>query len=1048
MAGTKPGRRQPSQGALRRRRRPLRRGRLLFFTLTTLLGFVLLLELGLQLGAWLQPPQTHIQSDEDIPEPLEDSYRILAVGDSWVFGAEAEPEEAFVQVLARGIEEETGVPVQVYNFGESASNSSQALMDVAEWTPILKPDLVIALTGANNMLHDTDRERAAAILGEDPRVLPGFALFGQLRTVRLLRQIIVTQQLRRSATKVPGVAAAPNIPDLLQGVGGTDPTGGTGLPAPPADHVSAVVELEWWLLFVRRDWDNGLIWVRASEPRSDSASDRGFMKAWEAIFLAHTEDFEAAERIAREALELGGDDSVAWEALAVAAERQDKPLLALQHRIRAADAAGFPWIRDRARALALLELEAWEAAEDWLMWCQAAVPANLEILLGLSRLPATTRAPAVEEVLANGPRGRVTPIEYYRWHEISSGIVDRMIDSLGEEDKDEPAAMAIARGRAAAMLEDRATAEASYSRAATHSEARTIDRDRAEAGLIALARDATEFRSLVGRDAAATAVTASNAPALISWYNKAGQCEEVIRVGQLALALGIAPRSFEKAATGCLSREVGWSLAEQALARGPVLDRAALVLGQPAGSIPGPITKPDVPFWDAFEERRFAEVATFATPDWRGLALAHLGQTEAARDALALAKEQGGDQAVVSYAHSLLLQQEGNFTESTLAALQAAEVDGGSPWVRAVAEGIALTRVLKWNEAQPQLLAALRVLPGYLEALEALSEVPQPLRVPGAEIALRYVPSGRVPAPRWADWYRAQDRFTEARLALSWPEGVLPMDPRSRALRALALGHIEADERNDEAARAAYHEAMSLAEALESKTLFCQAAGRAALVSGEEVDDVELVVLEAVCNDSPDSLDAIGRIAALRGQCKRVHDYAHKALDAGADPADISGWMEPCSPAEYVDKWIPKKVRSIHHLPANAASLLAHRVHPGEEDELPTLDKNSDEQSVLVRQLSAMAKLADSDGARFVALTYPFPGAHHRRVRDTILSSAEKARIPTLDLYGHFESTYSESEWQSMRTPEDHVNSEGYAEIGRELLRYLKLRGALPQPAP
>jgi tetratricopeptide (TPR) repeat protein len=773
------------------------------------------------------------------------------------------------------------------------------------------------------------------------------------------------------------------------------------------------------------------------------------MKAWEAIFLAHTEDFVAAERTAHEALALGGDDSVAWEALAVAAERQDKPLLALQHRIRAADAGGFPWIRDRARGLALLELEAWEAAEDWLMWCQAAVPANLEILLGLSRLPATTRAAAVEQVLASGPRGRVSPIEYYRWHEVSSGIVERMTDSLGAVDYGESAAMAVARGKASALLEDRAGAQASYARALQDRGARPIDRDRAEAGLISLARDESEFRKLLGRDAAEVAVNAANAPALIGWHSTRGQCVDVIRVGQLGLALGIAPRSFEGAATGCLSREVGWSLAEQALGRGPVLDRAALVLGQSAGSIPGPIEQPSLPFWSAFRERRFAEVAAVAPADWRGLAFAHLGQATAARDTLTQAVELGGDGAVISYAHSLLLQQEGDFTGSTLAALRAGDVDDGSPWVRAVARGIALSRVLRWGDAQGELLAALRVLPGYLEALEALSEVPQPLRFPAAEIALRYVPSGRVPAPRWAAWYRTQERFEEARLSLSWPEGVLPMDPRSRAMRALALGRIEAAEQQGSAARAAYKDAMDLAEELESKTLFCRAAARRALVSGEDVDDVELVVLEAVCNRSPDALDAIGRIAALRGECKRVHDYARKALEAGADPADVSGWMEPCSPAEYVDKWLPRRVRAVHNLPPDAAALLAHRVHPGEEDELPTADESAARgRPLLVRQLAGMARLAESSEARFIALTYPFPGAHHRRVRDTIIPNAREARIPLLDLYGHFESTYSEAEWQAMRTKEDHVNSTGYDEMGREILRYLKLRGGLPQAPP
>ena len=967
------------------------------------------------------------------------------MGDSWVFGAESGPEEAFIEVLASEIRSETGAAVQVYNFGESASNSSQALVKVAEWVEVLKPDLVLALTGANNMLHDTELESAARILGEDPRVLPASQFLLKLRTVRLIRQIIAIQTVKDEESDEPR-QTEPRIPDLLTGVGGADPTGRTGLPQPPADHVSEVIDLEWWPLFVQRDWKNGLTWVRASAPRSDSAADRGFMMAWEAIFLAHIEAFDEAEATARKALELGGDDSVAWEALAVAAERQDKPLLALQHRIRAADAQGFPWIRDRARALALLELEAWEAAEAWLLWCEAAVPANLEILLGLSRLPATTRAPIVEDILARGPRGRVSQIEYYRWHEVSSGIVERMIDSLGERDDDEAAAMAVARGRAAELLEDTEAAIGSYRQALEHPEARDIDEDRAEAGLIGLATDVDDFVKLLNRRPSEVAVTPSNAPALIGWHSARGDCAAVVRIGQLGLAQGIASRSFEGAAAGCLSREIGWSLAEQALARGPVLDRAALVLGQSAGSIPGPLSKPDVPFWAAFEERRFEDVAAFGTPDWRGLALAHLGREQAARDALAVAASEGGDPAVISYAYSLLLHQDGNFTGSILAGLQAANAEDGEPWVRAVAEGIALARVLKWKDAQSELLGALRVLPGYLEALEALSEVPQVLRYPAAEIALRYVPSGRVPAERWADWYRTQERFEEARLSLSWPEGVLPMDRESRARRALALGKIESAEEHQDAARAAYEEAMLIAEDLESKALFCRAAGRRALVSGEDVDDVELVVLEAVCKDSPDALDAVGRIAALQGDCKRVHEYSRKALEAGADPADVSGWMEPCSPAQYVDEWLPGHIKKIQHLPAHAEELLTHRVHPGPEDELPSQEELvARELPLLIRQLAAMSRLAESVDARFVALTYPFPGAHHRRLRDTILSEGKEARIPVLDLYGHFETTYSEEAWQAMRTPEDHVNSSGYREIGLELLRYIKRRGGLPE---
>ncbi|MEE2829151.1 MAG: hypothetical protein VX498_08180 [Myxococcota bacterium] len=1028
-------------------RQPISRGRLLGFTLFTLFLFWVVLEGALQVAVLLQPPQTHIPAGSELPEPLPEAYRILAVGDSWVFGAESEPEEAFVEVLARGIESDTGRTVQVYNFGESASNSSQALVKVHNWIDIIQPDLVLTMTGANNMLHDTGVAEAAKILGEDARLMPGWQVFGKLRTVRLVRQILVVRKLNEEP--IEAANTEPEIPDLLEGVGGADPTGRTGLPTPPADHVSRVVELEWWPLFKSRDWKNGLIWIRASDPKSDEAKDRGFLKAWEAIFLAHLEEFAEAEKLAREAIELGGDESVAWEALAVSAERQDKPLLALQHRIRAADAAGFPWIRDRARALTLLELEAWEAAEAWLLWCEAAVPANLEVLLGLSRLPATTRAPAVETILADGPRGRITQLEFYRWHRVSSGIVDRMVASLGEEDPGEPASMTVARGRAAVVTEQRDEGVKRFGEVLRSPRARTIDRNRAEAELIKLAKTEEELRTWLGRSSAAIEVTPSNAPALVGWFSRMERCDEVIRVGQLGLAQGISSRSFEGAAGGCLSREVGWSLAEQALARGPVLDRAALVLGQPAGSIPGHIEAPDLPLWNAFQERRFGEVAAFASPDWRALALAHLRQRDAAYAALELAQEHKGDRAVMAYTRALLLRNDGDFTGSFLAALEASAAPEGDPWVRKVAGGIAMTQALRWKAGQTELLAALRVAPGYLEALEALSEVPQALRYPASEIALRYVPSGDVPADRWANWYLSQERFTEARLSLTWPEGVVPMDPESRAYRAIGLGRIEAAESLPEAARAAYAEAMALAEKLESKHLFCQAAARRALVAGEEVDDAELVVLQAVCKEQPDALDALGRISALRGECKEVHHFARKALTAGADPADIAGWMEPCSSAEYVDNWVHSRVEATHHLPANAEELLAHRIAPGTEDELPSQEEMAARKpGLLARQLGGINRLAESNDAEFVALTYPFPGAHHRRVRDTILRDAPKAKFPVLDIYGHFEVTFTEEEWQAMRTPEDHVNSRGYKEIGLEILRYLKRRGRLPRKAP
>ena len=50
-----------------------------------------------------------------------------------------------------------------------------------------------------------------------------------------------------------------------------------------------------------------------------------------------------------------------------------------------------------------------------------------------------------------------------------------------------------------------------------------------------------------------------------------------------------------------------------------------------------------------------------------------------------------------------------------------------------------------------------------------------------------------------------------------------------------------------------------------------------------------------------------------------------------------------------------------------------------------------------------------------------------------------------LDLYGHFRETFSEAEWQGMRTPQDHVNARGYREMGQVLFEYVKAGGRLPE---
>jgi hypothetical protein len=98
---------------------------------------------------------------------------------------------------------------------------------------------------------------------------------------------------------------------------------------------------------------------------------------------------------------------------------------------------------------------------------------------------------------------------------------------------------------------------------------------------------------------------------------------------------------------------------------------------------------------------------------------------------------------------------------------------------------------------------------------------------------------------------------------------------------------------------------------------------------------------------------------------------------------------------------------------------------------------------ILVRQLDAMRHLAEGSGAAFVALTYPFPSGHHAQVRTVVLGGASTRGYSTLDLYEVFESRFSPEQWRAMRTPEDHVNPDGYALMGTQLADWAQEAGLL-----
>ena len=1025
------------------RSRSLSRGRTLAFSGVVLLLFLFVLELSLQLLASGAGPHGSFPEDGSLEPPNASAFRVVAVGDSWVYGAESLPEEAFIEVFADRVEKRTAAPVQVYNLGVSASNSAQALLAFHEVVELVEPQLVVALTGANNMLHDMGVGDAARLMGDDARMVPGLTLLSRSRLIRLGRLIWVTvfRDVRPLSGPLPGAAGA---------VGSSDPFGTPGLPEAPAPRATSIVRLPWWDLYLQRRWDDGLRLLEDTPPPSTDPRYKGIRLAWSALFLAHMERFDEAEERAARALELGGDDATAWEARAVVAMRQDQPLFALQHRVRVADAEGHPWFRERARGLVLMELEAWQAAQNWLSSGQLALPGNLELLMGLAKLPGVTRTKETEEALYKGPRGLMSRSEYFAWHLASSGKLDRAVASLGDVEGAEAAALEVTRGQGHELQGNPAAALLLYRGVTERADARPLDRDRARAGLIRLAESSEQFAELLGSAPDMLEPSPSTASALVGWFRSQGNCDDAIRVGQASLELGYDPIQFEKDAGECLARGVGWSLVEQVISRGLVIDRAALVLGHRAGLVPtgqksadsSRLVAPEVSIWRRFQERRFEEILPLARPDWRALILAHMERSEEALRAADVAEQADGDPTIIAWSRAMAWQQKGHFIQSLQFVGLAAEAPG-EPWVRALARGWGLALACHWRASQAVLAEVLRVAPGYVEALEVLTLVPRPERTTATDGFLRHAPSGDVAPHRWAAWYLDQERPIETALALSWPSALAEQSAGSRYHREMARGQLLEAEGDHSGGAAAFGRAAALAE---DSDYVCRALALRVDTGGDAAGPSALTQLEELCPDHGEAMAIVGRLRAIEGRCEETRKGVWKAVEAGSDPLGLLDWMEPCVSIAELEIWMKERAAGTG-VPAEAITWLLSRFIPGmQEKGEPTRAEAGVTVPLMVRHLDAMARLARSQGASFVALTYPFPGAHHLHVRDLLLEGASELGVPTLDLYSHFERTFSEAEWQGMRTPQDHVDARGYREMGELLFQYAAERRILPVP--
>ena len=154
--------------------------RRLLFVAWVLLGSLVLLEGVLQVGAWLLRP-------DGAPLPAaDDDYVVLALGDSWVAGAEAPDGQGFVDGLAASLPAALDRSVSVVNRGRPGANSAYVALTALDEAESLGADVVLVLVGQNNATNFAGvAEVEQRLAGRD--TAPEQGPRAELRTVKLTR---------------------------------------------------------------------------------------------------------------------------------------------------------------------------------------------------------------------------------------------------------------------------------------------------------------------------------------------------------------------------------------------------------------------------------------------------------------------------------------------------------------------------------------------------------------------------------------------------------------------------------------------------------------------------------------------------------------------------------------------------------------------------------------------------------------------------------------------------------------------------------------------
>ena len=382
------------------------------FALWVLFASGMLLELALRMGAAFVEEEAPSVELADVDEK---AIRVVALGDSWVAGAEAPDGQGFIDHIGRDLSAQLpgAPPIQLTNLGRTGANSAHVALRAHEQLPALLPHLVIVLVGQNNSTNFYGVAEVEELLGKRSER----RLSERLRVVKLARITWAN----------------------LSGSSGMADRGATRLPAIPSmrrdDQENPLNQLR----VLGSPEGQNYLWRRLEAP-IPAGSDPALSAGWELLGLAAQRDLAAAATKAQTVRLLLGLSAPSTQGVARTAPNDRELLgryalmrLALQERdwrsVRHHAQAGVGYqprgvLSDLMAAEAHLLAGDWRAARAYLESAHNMAPGFADTIDLASRFPAAARNPAVYEALEFRPLG--VPLAYE---------VAPVLDQLNQEER-------------------------------------------------------------------------------------------------------------------------------------------------------------------------------------------------------------------------------------------------------------------------------------------------------------------------------------------------------------------------------------------------------------------------------------------------------------------------------------------------------------------------------------------------------------------------------------------------------------------------------------